>query len=372
MGEHIGKPRNQSIEVFRCLLMLAIVIGHSYVHGIYGLECGWPLQDKAWWPFLFTTMLVWHVDGFVAISGWFGIKFSWRKFLSLWGVMLFYGVVGGIGVLLFAHNAPPIRRLLMVSCGWFGGSYMLLMFMAPIFNAALDALTLKGKRMLLSTWAIMAIGFFMATELISKITGVRPVGFGSHTVLTMILVYITAGVARRVLDKPVSLKLLLCVCGIFPLGMVISVVQNLLCGMITGTYHLWPSLVYSDPAVYIFAIALMLMFLWHIKVPHWLGKVCQFLGPSMFGVYLLHDATRIGPWIYRIPERFLVDHTTIHVAVITFGCAVFTFVVCIGVDLLRRLMVHYCKPVILPVLNRVDPLWDRLLSAAEKRLATLV
>ena len=372
MGEHIGKPRNQSIEVFRCLLMLAIVIGHSYAHGIYGLEYGYPLQGKALWPFFFTTMLTWHVDGFVAISGWFGIKFSWRKFLALWGTMLFYSVVGVVGLMLFATNAPPIRRLLIISCGWFGGSYLLLMFLSPLLNAAIDALAVQGKRALVGTWAIMAIGFFAGTNLLGRISAVRPSGFGTHTTLTLVLVYVTARVARRVFDRPIALKPLLCACAIFPLGMLLSTTQNLICGMIIGKFNLWPSLGYYDPAVYIFAIALMLIFLWHIKVPQWLGSLCQFLGPSMFGVYLLHDATQIGPWIYRIPERFLVDHTTIHVAVITLGCAVFTFVVCIGVDLLRRLMVHYCKPMILPVLNRVDPLWDRLLSAAEKRLATLV
>lgn len=359
------RPRNSAVEVFRCLLMFAIVLGHSYYHGIFGVDCESPFS-KTWWHFVFNTLLIWHVDGFVAISGWFGIRFSWRKFLSLYGQILFYSIVGIIAYLLFAGNPPPLRRLFCVSGGWFGGSYLLLMFIAPLLNVALDSLQEKGNRVLVGTWAVFAIGFFLATPVINRVSAVRPTGFGSHTALTLILVYVTSRVARKVLREKVSPKRLIMTSAIFPIGILCSLVLNIALNAICGNDRLpMPSLSYNDPAVYVFAIALLCMFYWHASgLPVWLLRTCSFLGPSMFGVYLLHDATRIGPLIYSWPETWLFNHTSLHPALIILMCAIFTFFFCITVDLLRRMMVSCMGRYITPVLDSIDKNWERLWGAS--------
>ena len=73
--------RNGNIEAYRCLLMLLIVQYH-YAELLYP-------TSNAFWNILFTAFIFWHVDGFVAISGWFGIRFTWNKFLKLWGMITF-------------------------------------------------------------------------------------------------------------------------------------------------------------------------------------------------------------------------------------------------------------------------------------------
>lgn len=80
MKKMLHTMRRPEVELFRCVLMFLIVLYHAYMHGIFGPEHS--IARKTWWGFLCSSMLVWHVDGFVAISGWFGIRFSFKKLIS--------------------------------------------------------------------------------------------------------------------------------------------------------------------------------------------------------------------------------------------------------------------------------------------------
>ena len=101
------KPRDGNIELLRCLLMFIVVLHHSAVFG--------PLIGARQAEVVF-AMTVPAVDCFVAISGWFGIKFTWNKWLRLLAlVILFKG--GGMAFRCGAvsrwaetrHSADRIR-----------------------------------------------------------------------------------------------------------------------------------------------------------------------------------------------------------------------------------------------------------------------
>lgn len=80
--------RNPSVDAFRCLLMLLIVVHHSACHGLYGAG------GSDWLTPVFLTVLTyWHVDGFIAISGWYGVRFSLVKFSCLYGVVAFWSAM---------------------------------------------------------------------------------------------------------------------------------------------------------------------------------------------------------------------------------------------------------------------------------------
>ena len=356
--------RNTNIEVLRCFLMFMIVLNHAYYHGIYGVDDAAPFSHS-WWHFCFNTLVVWHVDGFVCISGWFGIRFSWRKFLSLYGQIVFYSLVGFCVTYLFSNHAENILHSFCISGGWFGGSYLLLMFFAPMLNAAVESLYEKSPRILISTWAIMAIGYFLASPpFINRFTAVRTNGFGPYTVLTLILVYLTARVARKCFTQPIPLKKLLLACLIFPIGLLCSRLNSLVAFIVVGdSTRSAPSLGYNDPAVYMFAVAIFCIFYWHVNTPAWLGKVCKFLGPSMFGIYLLHDATQIGPSIYRIPETWLASYTGLHPAMTIIICAITTFAFCLVIDLFRRLLTKMIFAKVYAILARIDDVWRQRIGA---------
>lgn len=128
--------RNPNVEVLRVMAMFMIVLYHSFCHGIYGYKFA-NLTD--WWTMFFSDLTFWHVDAFVAISGWFGIRFSIKKFVSLYGVILFYSVIGCVSWWLLDRSTFGVESV-RVTGGWFGGSYLMLMLMAPLLNGAVDRL----------------------------------------------------------------------------------------------------------------------------------------------------------------------------------------------------------------------------------------
>lgn len=71
----VNKERNAGPELYRILLMSMIVLGHM----AWGQSEGWTLWALCVLP-------IWHVDGFVSLSGWYGVRFSWMKIFKLLGV----------------------------------------------------------------------------------------------------------------------------------------------------------------------------------------------------------------------------------------------------------------------------------------------
>lgn len=77
------KQREANIEVYRVALMFGICLLHTIGYG--GNTTPW-MQN----------VLLSCVVGFVFISGWFGVKFSWWKLVKLYGIGLYCAMVFGI------------------------------------------------------------------------------------------------------------------------------------------------------------------------------------------------------------------------------------------------------------------------------------
>lgn len=112
--------RNSAIEIYRVLLMMGIVTIHLFSHVGMGHH---------WIPRLCTTCVV----GFVFISGYFGIKFSWQKVVKIYGVALFCALWCGVSIWMNEGGAKGLYSI--VSClrvWWFVNAYIMLMLMTPI------------------------------------------------------------------------------------------------------------------------------------------------------------------------------------------------------------------------------------------------
>ena len=99
--------RNPAIELYWVLLMFLIVLHHAAYHGHWnhtkGLDADCPILY-----ILFTVLTIWHVDGFISITGWFGTRFSCVRFARLWGVIAFYSIPSVLwGWFMCSHNFGP-------------------------------------------------------------------------------------------------------------------------------------------------------------------------------------------------------------------------------------------------------------------------
>ena len=101
--------------------------------------------------------------------------------------------------------------------------------------------------------------------------------------------------------------------------------------------------------------ALLMLFAWHIDMPRIIKNICSYVGPSMFGVYLIHEVMHNGREIYKIPQACLSS-----LGCSPFACVVITamstFTFCIVVDLVRRLLVRSLKGITDPWVERLESL----------------
>lgn len=79
------QQRKSNIELLRIVAMAMIVVYHVIIHGIAPTG----ILPKTIPPML-CAPVIFGVNLFVLISGYFGIKLSWRSFLSLMYIIAFY------------------------------------------------------------------------------------------------------------------------------------------------------------------------------------------------------------------------------------------------------------------------------------------
>ena len=326
--------RNPSVELLRCVLMFLIVLHHAAFLGYWE-------GDASQLPMLlgFTTLTYWHVDSFVAVSGWFGIKFNWRKFFSLWSVVAFYAVCS-VGYLLLTKGRFSPFQLFSFG-GWFAGTYLMLMLMSPLLNAAVEHICSKGRKAAFCAWLPFAIGMVCAWFPAHFMSFVIPGGRGAFTILTMSFVYVTARMLKTLNIQFRNSKVLLLAGGgyiimsgisysIFKIAALLGIgdVMNIELFTKIASYDSPHTIALSVLIVYFFAVK--------VKVSDCMSRIVFFIAPSIFGIYLLHDTTSFGRLLYRIPETYLSSHTMLSPMLIVFLCAILTFILSLVGDLGRR------------------------------------
>lgn len=181
------------MELARIVAMAMILIGHFVFHG---LQKGMPFPEVL--PVLggkeIILLSVWTlctpgVDLFVLISGYYGIKLSWKSLISFWLLCVFYNTIN------LLINTPlsgitfikAIDVLLISKTGnWFFKAYFWLMMASPILNKAISRFDIKALRLL------SAVGVFMLC--VSSWKFANPNG---NTALMLMVLYFIGGYLRK-------------------------------------------------------------------------------------------------------------------------------------------------------------------------------
>lgn len=344
--------RNPNIEVFRCLLMFLIVLYHCAANGFYNFYRGDNPQCMMWLLFMGATM--WHVDGFLSISGWFGINFTWRKFLSIWSQLAFYTALS-VGWILLNRHSIRVKELI-VDGGWFGGTYLMLMLFAPLLNEATDAAVRHGQ--VKKVWTLMATAITLSWAPVHLMSGCFPCGGVAFSFVLFIFIYVTARF-MRLLEiqfkwKYMAYSALFYVLFVAAIGGGLCILRKLLHQPFDCRTLLWYTS-YDAPHVWLFAMVVLLLFVQKVRVWSWLGKLCSFCGPSMFGIFLLHkDTTSFGRLLYFVPEEWMA-RAGLHPVLNVFLAGVFLFAFGLTVDLVRR-GVYIC----IGFIGKTIVNWDKL------------
>ncbi len=340
------KPRDGGVEVFRCLMMFLVVMNHVSSQGVFGGKPeGLPIF----------ALTFFAVPGFLAISGWYGIRFTWKKWFMLWGMTAFYSVLSFAlaGVAVHLGWLPKLHEFKIYG-GWFIGVYLALMLLAPILNAGLEEIYKTSSRALLYFWTGLIFLMFFAWlpsvgVLFKQYAGGEIAGMGCFSIITVCVTYMTLRIARLFeADKVLSTKCLWWVLAILVIAFIMvvnayaqitwSVNPKANCGIVMRPFG------YHVPFVFLAsAVALLLFQRW--RPPSWLTRVCAFLGPSMLAVYLLHVCSESGKILtFRMPTTWVRTHWSFLPDWCMVLCVVtYCFFLCVGIDLLRRGVWHGMK-----------------------------
>lgn len=312
-NESNRNKRDCAADIYRCWLMFGICFLHSVIFGGH---------VRPWLANIFEPC----VDGFVFISGYYGIRFAWSKMLKLYGVSLFCAVLSvvfyGLAVTGFGDagefTAAVFRRSLS---HWFLNDYFVLMLLAPLLNAAIDSQVRSSLKSALVPFLFLAFAWNWMGGYLQRldIPIPMPSGFGSYTVLMMVVVYVLARLFRRaemfIHFKTWWVILFFSVCAFA-------------CAIGFGEY--------SSPFAMGLAIGGFVLFK-RVRWPNWIGRFARWLGLSMFSVYILH-AEKEGQWVISTLKENLIVGVNLNVYAAYILIAIIVFWGCLVVDVcVRRL-----------------------------------
>lgn len=298
--------RNANIELFRMMLMFGIVLLHTSAHA-----------------FVFYHWLQYSMDfcvtGFVFISGYYGIKFSCKKIIKLYCTAIVCVLISGLTDVcsgrvdgLIDYIALCHRHLL--GC-WFVHAYAVLMLISPMINAALEK---NGWE-----WPFVFVAFvwsYLSSFGVTSSYLPTVIGFGSHTPLTLVGVYV---VARRFSRYGLAEKI--------PLKIAVPGAIGLLIFGCAGFSR------YNSAFAVVLSALLFVTFSKAVSLPVWASRMVLCLSPSVFSIYVLHNSVYNEYLTARLGE-ILYTKVGCALACIIFS-AMATYLACLLVDCLRRLLV---------------------------------
>lgn len=184
----MGCKRQSNFELLRIFSMMLILVHHQICHGV---------QSSSSAVFKATdSFAIIGVDLFILISGYFGIKLTWKSFLNLAFICMFYKVVHlcvdtfvlGIQHPLYEWILKPIF-VVSRSGGWFVQIYFMLMFISPLLNKALDNLSEKEWR--LSLFLLSFISFYLGWALHNYNDD------AGYTLMNFVYIYVVGAVIKH-------------------------------------------------------------------------------------------------------------------------------------------------------------------------------
>lgn len=292
----MGQKRNTNIEVLRLVLMLAILCWHILVHG-YGfkdigggkMEC---LSDEV--GITFASLFAPATYCFMFISGYYGLKFSLKKCISLEAWLILASLLtcfigscffGKLTIMGLVNACFPVSTMKW----WFMTCYMLIFLLSPILNKGIDSLSKNS--FLLIIVSLVTYQFFSFLRLQNN------GGSNFLGLLTIFLIGRYFSIYKIEIKKNIA-KVLFLLSWISLIGLM------LLADHYSKT-HVFTLLNYNTPLI--MAIAITVFYYVKGMTPHYLPKLNTFLKPVLF-IYLITDGLFVPfyEWVTSVLESNLL------------------------------------------------------------------
>ena len=288
-----AKQRDSSFELLRLMLMFLIVFHHAITHGL-GLDsfASWSMSsllipdDEMYLYLSLNNLGIFAVNAFVIISGYFGIKSTWKKANTLVLCVLFYTILfSTIPHIIYGDYYSAIKSLFVISHTpyWFITDYLILMLFAPVFNKAFDVLDESTMKTFTAGVLLIAVylGFFWGNDIDRS---------GYNFYHFIVLYAIGRSIAKGWIDRLLPMNSILLFSG----TMIANMILACLFYKIGQGDLVWKTTYYSNPLLIISAFAMVMMF----KHLHFRNKAINYLASSALGIYLFQNADYISEVFY--------------------------------------------------------------------------
>lgn len=330
--------RESNIELLRIVLMLMIISHHVIVHG-FGLKNitsqSYNVNNSTYIEILLNSFFVIGVNGFVFISGYFGIKFNLKRIISIAIQAISYSVVFYLALCLinkidfdfvsFIKSFFPISR----NIWWFITTYIGLYFIAPFLNTGIKNIP-KNELLYILT------GLFILNCISSFVfVGISNNGYD---LFNFIFVYLIGRFAKQndLRIKHSGVTLLICTGIITVLGLGLVYINKF--------PLVWHLFYYNNPIIILSAISIFFIFL-NLKIGY--NRYINNIAQLILGVYMIHDYPNIRNYISGIVELLKNNYSQALLPLILIALILSIFIVCSLIEYLRLCLYN-------PIFKRVN------------------
>lgn len=348
--------RQLNVELLRGILMLMICALH--VIGINILDDKNPIDESEYNFYIsnfFESAFVMAVDCFVLISGYFGIRASVKKYLLFIAPIVLYTLGIYICVHLVTGNFSKdiVYSVFPVLSNryWFVTVYAVMFIVSPLLNIVVERLSRKQYE----TTLIIGLLFFVIVPTFTPFSLTsHDRGFG---VVNFCLLYFIGSYIHKYVRVKENNKLRYLVCYI-------AAVLLIFMGNISQGYffsnHGWKTHFNAYDGLFVYTAAISFFLLFRTIRCNW--QAIGYLSPSFFYVYIIHENPYLRHVIYDMlkcecyyQSPFWITHMI--------ASSVIIFIVCVAIDLLRRMFTERGIAKLVEKLSQV--IHNRIITSVE-------
>lgn len=329
--------RQSNIELLRCFAMVCIIVYHMLCLTIV------PLAPDV---MLFKAMQIpLHIGVplFFLISGYFGIRFSLRGLVRYISKVYLYFVPLAVIVAYFVDHESlrEIFRLFFVfghDKHWYVNCYLYLFLFAPVINRYLDGISLRQRIYLLF------ILFFMSVYVGGMIMGDRYLVEGKN-LTNVLMFYVLGNTIRQYQEKWKRLPMYQFVIAAILLNASFVFAYYNFSSL---TSRIWNySFPYNSPLIILNSILVFIIF----AKMSFTSKFVNWLSGGIFACYLWQCVPLLWKTFFAYPACKIFSGGANSPILFLLGASIYAFAIML---------------VIVSVDKALNPLWNKLISIAER------
>ncbi len=347
--------RESSFELLRLLCIYGIICMHFF--GTYYMTCTG--VDRIY-GITINSAFNMGVTIFMLISGYFGIKYDFKKVVKFELIIWTYSIAGVIVKCVMAHSfslsavggaKEAVKAVFPVLTGkyWYMTAYMIILILSPFINQISEKLDEQSFRRLLM---ILLFFFYIApTFIYIDIVGDRGKG-----VINMFIVYLIGRYIKKYRDCDYSLKkLVMWLIIVIGSGTAINSLLTFIVkksGGMFGPFWRECSITILFGSILIFLI---------FKRIHFKSRIINYVAGSVIAAYLFEGTVRSVLKQLPFVKSILSNKSYLPFYVTVFSMLV--LVICIFIDIIRKGLFFKLEQLLVEKLEKV---WITVIKKLQK------